>query len=82
MRTPYPSDLTVAEWECVRRSLRPLSHRVRPRTRPLRCILDAIFYAMRIGCLWRYLPYNFPLWQMVFYHFRRFASQWHPARAL
>jgi putative transposase len=41
----------------------------------LRRILDAIFYVARGGCAWRYLPRNFPPWQTVFYHFRRFRLQ-------
>jgi transposase len=34
---------------------------------------------VRSGGAWRYLPANFPPWQMVFYHFRRFRLQgrWH-----
>jgi putative transposase len=45
----------------------------------LRRILDAIFYILRTGCAWRYLPSNFPPWPTVFYHFRRFRLQgkWH-----
>ena len=45
----------------------------------MRRILDAIFYLVRSGCAWRYLPSNFPPWQTVFYHFRRFRLQgkWH-----
>jgi len=79
MSTTYPSDLTDAEWECVQRYLPPVSGRGRPRTHPLRRILDAIFYLVRSGCAWRYLPSNFPPWETVFYHFRRFHLQgaWH-----
>jgi putative transposase len=75
----YPSDLSDAEWACAKRFLPPLLRRGRPRTHPLRRILDAIFYVLRTGCAWRYLPSNFPPWQMVFYHFRRFRLQgtWH-----
>ena len=40
-------------------------------TRSSRTIFDAIFYVLRTGCPWRYLPANFPPWQTVFYHFRR-----------
>lgn len=29
---------------------------------------DAIFYVLRTGCPWRYLPANFLPWQTVFYH--------------
>lgn len=79
MSMPYPSDLSDAEWEWAQRYLPPLSKRGRPRTHPLRRILDAIFYLVRTGCAWRYLPCNYPPWQTVFYHFRRFhlAGQWH-----
>ena len=79
MSTTYPSDLSDAEWTCVQRYLPTLSTRGRPRTHSLRRILDAIFYVVRTGCAWRYLPANFPPWQTVFYHFRRFRLQgrWH-----
>jgi putative transposase len=79
MSTTYPSDLSEAEWACIQRHLPPLSLRGRPRTHPLRRILDAIFYILHTGCAWRYLPSNFPPWQTVFYHFRRFRLRgiWH-----
>jgi putative transposase len=79
MSVTYPSDLTDAEWACVQRYFPPLSTRGRPRTHPLRRILDAIFYVVRSGCAWRYLPSSFPPWQTVFYHFRRFrlTGRWH-----
>jgi putative transposase len=79
MSTTYPSDLSDAEWDRVQRYLPPLSTRGRPRTHTLRRILDAIFYIVRSGCAWRYLPANFPPWQTVFYHFRRFRLRgiWH-----
>jgi putative transposase len=79
MSTTYPSDLTDAEWAWVQRHFPPLSTRGRPRTHALRRILDAIFYIVRSGCAWRYLPANFPPWQTVFYHFRRFrlTGKWH-----
>lgn len=79
MSMTYPSDLTDAEWMHVQRYLPPLSTRGRPRTHPLRDTLDVIFYVLRTGCAWRYLPSNVPPWQTVFYHFRRFRLQgrWH-----
>ena len=72
MNTTYPSDLTDVDWTCVHRYLPLLSARGRPRTHSLRMILNAVFYVLRTGCAWRYLPCNFPPWQTVFYHFRRF----------
>ena len=79
MSTTYPSDLTDAEWDCVQRYLPLASTRGRPRIHPFRRILDAIFYVLRTGCPWRYLPSNFPAWQTVFYHFRRSRLKgiWH-----
>jgi len=35
-------------------------------------VLNAIFYLLRTGCPWRFLPADFPPWQSVYYHFRRF----------
>lgn len=67
----YPSDLSDAEWETLQRYLSPSTKRGRPSTHSLRAILNAIFSILRTGCPWRYLPCNFPPWQMVFYHFRR-----------
>src|SRR5262249_51098511 len=79
MNTSYPSDLTDAEWERAQHCLSPEPRRGRPRAHPVRRILDAIFYVLRTGCPWRYLPINFPPWQTVYYHFRRFCLQgiWH-----
>lgn len=72
MSTTYPSDLTDAEWESAQHYLPPEPRRGRPRTHPLRRVLDAIFSVLRTGCQWRYLPIDFSPWQTVFYHFRQF----------
>ncbi|EFH79739.1 IS5 family transposase [Ktedonobacter racemifer] len=71
MNATYPSNLSDAEWECLQQHLPSDPSRGRPRTHALRVIFDAIFYVLRTGCAWRYLPCNFPPWQTVFYHFRR-----------
>ena len=64
-RTPYPSDLTDEEWAILEPLLRPRTRRGRPRKTPLREIVDAIRYIARTGCQWRYLPHDFPDWQLV-----------------
>lgn len=71
MSTSYPCNLSDAEWEYLQRHFPPLPRRGRPPIHSMRSILNAIFYALRTGCPWRYLPGNFPPWQTVFYHFRR-----------
>lgn len=84
MSTTYPSDLSDAEWECLKQHLPVKRPRGRACGHPLRAILGAIFYLLRTGCPWRGcplggIPADFPPWQTVYYHFRRFRldGTWH-----
>ena len=79
MRKPYSTDLSDAEWIRLRSYLPTPKAQGRPRRHSLRTILDAIFYLLRTGCPWRYLPRDFPPWQTVYYHFRRFrlSGMWY-----
>lgn len=70
-RKAYPTDLTGAEWERLAAHLPDGSTRGRPRSHPVREVLDAIFYVVRGGCAWRLLPHDFPPWGTVYYWFRR-----------
>lgn len=49
----------------------PRSPRSSLRRHSLRSVFDALFYLLRTGCPWRYLPSNFPPWQTVYYHFKQ-----------
>ncbi len=70
MRKPYPTDLADVEWSCLEPHLSAPKATGRPRIHSSRGILDAIFYVLRSGCLWRLLPYDFPPWKTVFRYFR------------
>jgi len=60
MRTEsYPSDVTDEQWALIESHL-PVYPGGRPRTTNLRDVVDAIFYILRTGCQWRYLPKDFP----------------------
>jgi putative transposase len=60
MRTQqYPSDQTDEQWAIVE-ALIPVYPGGRPRKTSMREVLDAIFYILRTGCQWRYLPKDFP----------------------
>lgn len=60
MRTqPYPSDLTDEQWSLVKPFI-PVYPGGRPRTTSLRDVVNAIFYIVRTGCQWRFLPKDFP----------------------
>jgi transposase len=60
MRTErYPSDLTDEQWALVEPEI-PVYPGGRPRETDLRDVVDAIFYVLRTGCQWRFLPKDFP----------------------
>lgn len=75
-RARYPSDLTDAQWAAIASLLPPAKggRTGRPRLYPLREIWNAIFYQARTGCSWRALPHDFPPWEDVWYHFRRWRD--------
>jgi transposase len=69
MRTQsYPSDVTDAQWALIEPRI-PVSPGGRPRTTNLRDVVDAIFYLLRTGCQWRYLPKDFPPRSTVWRYF-------------
>ena len=67
----YPSDLSDAQWEMVA----PVLRRAVGRSGqvPRREILNAIFYVLRTGGQWRYLPKSYPNWKTVYSCFRRWS---------
>lgn len=72
-RKGYPSDLTKAQWKRLRKLI-PQSRKFgRPRKHDLKEILNAIFYIVKTGCHWRYLPEGFPPWKTVYTYFRNWS---------
>lgn len=71
-RTPYPSDLTDAQWAIIEPLIPPAAPGGRTRSVDMREVFDAILYFNRGGCSWRMLPHEFPPWGTVHYYFRRF----------
>ena len=67
----YPTDLSDDEWRCIRPHLPEPTGQGRPRLHGLRAILDAVFYVLKSGCPWRWLPRDFPPWKTVYDWFRR-----------
>jgi putative transposase len=70
----YPSDLTDAQWAVLAPLLPGPASTGRPRQHDLRVIVNAIFYVLRTGCPWRYLPQNLPPWPSVHYYFRKWRD--------
>lgn len=77
VRPRYPSDLTDAQWALIEAAMPPAIHgrTGRPRKYPLREVWNAIFYLARNGCSWRALPHDFPPWDVVWEHFRRWRKR-------
>ena len=77
-RSPYPSDLTDAQWELIAPLLPAAQARGRPRTTDLREVVNAVLYLTRAGCAWRMLPHEFPPWNTVYAYMRRWrrAGVW------
>src|SRR3989440_12961194 len=64
----YPSDVTDEQWALIE-PLIPVYSGGRPRKTDVREVLDAIFYLLRTGCQWRYLPKDFPPKRTVWRYF-------------
>jgi transposase len=52
----YPCDLTDAAWTHLAPLFPAPAPRGRPRAGPLRLLVNALFYVLRTGCAWWYLP--------------------------
>lgn len=72
--TRYPACLTDAEWNLVK-DLFEVAGPGKPPKYARRRIVDACCYVVRSGCAWRMLPKDFPPWQDVYAHFRRWTDK-------
>ena len=70
----YQTDLTDAEWRLIEQRLPPARKMGRPRAWPMREIVNAIFYVLRGGIVWRLLPSDFPPWATVYRWFAAFRD--------
>jgi transposase len=69
-RTPYPTDLTDAQWQLIDCRVPKPKPGGRPARYSRREIINAILYQTRNGCVWRALPHDLPPYRIVFYYFR------------
>jgi putative transposase len=61
----YPSDLTDSQWS----KIKSFFETKRKRKYQMRQVCNAIFYLLKTGCQWRYLPKSFGKWQSIYYYF-------------
>ena len=70
----YQTDLTDAEWVVIEPHLPPAHGTGRPRSWPMREIVNGIFDVMRAGCPWRLLPSDLPPWGTIYRWFAKFRD--------
>ena len=70
----YPTDLNDSEWELIKQYFSEAKNTGRPREVDLREILNSIFYILKAGCPWRYLPSDFPSWETVYWYFQKYQK--------
>ena len=70
----YASDMSDKEWKLIE-PLLPLENQGpgRPVELDLRQVVNAIFYVVRTGCAWEYLPHDYPNYNSVYYHYRKWC---------
>jgi transposase len=72
----FPSDLTDAQWARLEPLIPPAKTGGRPRQTDMRAAMNAIFYLLRTGCPWRYLPGDpFPPRSTVYNILRKFQRE-------
>lgn len=72
----FPSSLTDAEWDRLGPLIPGATPGGRPRKTDMRAAMNAIFYLLRTGCPWRYLPRDgFPPRSTVYNIFRKFQRE-------
>jgi putative transposase len=75
MKKTYPSDLTDSQWNHIKAFFEKTEPaRGKPQEIDLGRIVNAIMYILVTGCQWRYLPKDFPAWEAVYYHFRKWKN--------
>lgn len=67
----YPSDVSDEEWAFVAPYLTLMTEDAPQREHSLRDVFNALRWMVRSGSPWRYLPNNFPRWDVVYQQTQR-----------
>ncbi len=68
-RKRYSSDLSSAQWGLIKHMIPSAGFGGRPRSHPMREIVNAILYRLKNGCVWEDLPHDFPPHTTVYDYF-------------
>jgi transposase len=70
-RKPYPTDVSDEEWAFVASYLALVREDAPQRRYALREVCTALRWIIHTGAPWRYLPGDFPPWEVVYQQARR-----------
>jgi transposase len=73
-RKRYPSDTTDEEWNFVAPYLTLMKEESPQRAYKMRDVFDALRWMCRSGSPWRYLPGDFPPWEVVYQQSQRWIK--------
>jgi putative transposase len=71
----YPSDMTDEEWAILEPLIPDSRSGGRPRSANMHEVMNGIFYVLRGGIPWRFLPKEFPPWKTVYPYFRLWRDE-------
>ena len=71
----YPSDLSDRQWQRLEKFFERPDPRGARSKYPKRRVVEAVLYRLREGCRWRALPRDFPPWDTVYDHWRRWQKR-------
>lgn len=70
----YSSDVTDEQWEILRPYIVQKKRRGPKSRADLRLVLNGIFYRLRTGCQWRFLPKEYGGWEQVSAYWYRWSD--------
>lgn len=69
----YTSEMSDGQWQRIKWLLPKRKGAGRPVQLEQREVMNAILYVLVSGCQWRNLPREYPKWESVYYHYRRWC---------
>ena len=67
---PYPSDLSDKQWDLIKSHF-DTGNYGKKRKHSKRELVNAVFYLIKTGCQWRFLPQEYPPWKSVYSFYMR-----------
>ena len=66
----YPSDLNNEQWELIKDHFSTGNYG-KSRKYSQRLLVNGVFYVIKTGCQWRFLPKEYPPWKTVYSFYKR-----------